>query len=244
MVKRERLDRLLVERGLAGTRAEARRRILAGEVLVEKRTAAKAGSFVDSTAPIELTRARAYVSRAGEKLEQALADFAISVEDKIALDVGASTGGFTDCLLASGARRIYAVDVGHEQFAAKLKADPRVVLFEKTDIRRLKADLLPEPPTLATIDASFISLRLILPAVRDLIAPRGEIVALIKPQFEVGKEKIGKGVVRSPEEHARVIEEIKTAAFGDRLETLAVSESPLLGAKGNKEFFIHLRKID
>ncbi|HTM08848.1 MAG TPA: TlyA family RNA methyltransferase [Verrucomicrobiae bacterium] len=244
MVRRERLDKLLVERGLAGTRAEARRRILAGEVLVEKKTAAKAGSFVDSSAPIELTRARVYVSRGGEKLQQALTDFDVTVEGKIALDVGASTGGFTDCLISSGARLVYAVDVGHEQFAAKLRADPRVVLFEKTDIRRLKADLLPEPPALATIDAAFISLRLILPAVRDLLAPRGEIIALIKPQFEVGKEKIGKGVVRKAAEHARVIEEIKTAACGERLETLAVSESALSGAKGNKEFFIHLRKID
>ena len=244
MVKRERLDKLLVERGLAATRAQARRRILAGEVLLEKKTVAKAGSLVDPTVPIRLTRSHIYVSRGGDKLEKALADFHLTVTGKIALDVGASTGGFTDCLLAAGARRVYAVDVGHGQLAAKLRSDSRVVLFEKTDIRRVTADLLPEAPEIAVIDASFISLRLVLPAVRDLLVHRGEIVALIKPQFEVGKKKIGKGVVRAAEEHARVIEEIKTAAASAGLEMLSLIESPLLGAKGNKEFFIHLRKVD
>jgi 23S rRNA (cytidine1920-2'-O)/16S rRNA (cytidine1409-2'-O)-methyltransferase len=244
MVKRERLDKLLVERGLAATRAEARRRILAGEVLLEEKPASKAGSLIDPTAPIRLTRARVYLSRGGDKLEKALADFALDVAGRVVLDVGASTGGFTDCLLMAGARLVYAVDVGHDQIATALRADVRVVVFEKTDIRHLNADRLTEQPELAVVDASFISLRLILPAVRDLLVPGGAIVALIKPQFEVGKEKIGKGVVRRAEEHERVIDEIKAAAVADGLEPLGLTESPLLGAKGNKEFFIHLRKVD
>jgi 23S rRNA (cytidine1920-2'-O)/16S rRNA (cytidine1409-2'-O)-methyltransferase len=244
MVKRARLDQLLVERGLAATRAEARRRILAGEVLLSDKPAAKAGALVPPTASIRLTRARVYVGRGGDKLEKALAHFAIDVEGKIALDVGASTGGFTHCLLTAGARRVYAVDVGHDQIAPTLRADARVVVFEKTDIRRLQRDRLPETPEVAAIDASFISLRLILPAVRDLLARRGEIVALIKPQFEVGKGKTAKGVVRRADEHARVIDEIGGAALAQGLETLGIVESPILGAKGNKEFFIHLRKVE
>src|SRR5262249_1538903 len=152
--KRARLDSVLVARGLAATRAEARRRILAGEVLVGEKTTAKAGSLVDPAAAIRLTSNHKFVSRGGEKLEKALAEFAVAVEGKTALDVGASTGGFTDCLLARGARRVYAVDVGRAQLAAKLRSDPRVVAFEKTDIRRLNADRLAETPALATIDAS------------------------------------------------------------------------------------------
>jgi 23S rRNA (cytidine1920-2'-O)/16S rRNA (cytidine1409-2'-O)-methyltransferase len=244
MVKRARLDQLLVERGLAATRAEARRRILAGEVLLDDKPVAKAGAFVSPTVPIRLTRARVYVGRGGDKLEKALADFAIDVAGKVALDVGASTGGFTHCLLAAGARRVYAVDVGRDQIAPILRADARVVVFEKTDIRHVKPDQLHEAPEVATVDASFISLRLVLPAVRDLLAHSGDIVALIKPQFEVGKGKTAKGVVRRADEHARVVDEIRSAAHAVGLETLGVVESPLLGAKGNKEFFIHLRKIE
>ncbi len=213
-------------------------------MLVAEKSPAKAGSLVDPAAAIRLTSDHKYVGRGGEKLEKALAEFAVAVEGKTALDVGASTGGFTDCLLVRGARRVYAIDVGRGQLAAKLRADPRVRVFEKTDIRRLGADRIAEAPELATIDASFISLRLILPAVAPLLAEGGEIVALIKPQFEVGKEKIGKGVVRSAAEHARVIAEIETAASACGFEQLGVIESPLLGAKGNKEFFIHLRKVE
>jgi len=213
-------------------------------VLVGQRPATKAGSLVDPRAAVRLTSHHKYVGRGGEKLNAALAEFSIDVEGKTALDVGASTGGFTDCLLGRGAQRVYAVDVGRGQLAASLRSDPRVVVFEKTDIRRLTAERFPDTPRLATIDASFISLRLILPAVRALLAEAGEIVALIKPQFEVGKEKIGKGVVRSAEEHARVVAEIEAAATACGLATLGVVESPLLGAKGNKEFFIHLRKVE
>src|SRR6185369_10166585 len=157
MIKRARLDHLLVERGLAATRAEARRRILAGEVLLDDKPVTKAGALVPFTAPVRLTRARVYVGRGGDKLEKALAHFAIEIEGRVALDVGASTGGFTHCLLAAGATRVYAVDVGRDQIAPMLRAEPRVVVFEKTDIRRLKPDELPETPDIATIDASFIS---------------------------------------------------------------------------------------
>ena len=246
MGKRERLDKLLVQRRLVATREEGRSRILAAEVLVNDRPVSKAGSLVDSDAAIRLRgEPPSYVSRGGIKLEKALHEFRIDVEDKIVLDVGASTGGFTDCLLSHGARRDFAVDVGYGQLAWKLRKDPRVLLLEKRNIRYLDAEELPEPPQLATIDVSFISLRLVLPKVRTLLAPEGEVLALIKPQFEVGKGKVGKGgVVRSREEHLRVIEEIKEAAAALKLKVKGVIESPLLGPKGNREFFIHLAKTD
>ena len=246
MGKRERLDKLLVERGLVTSREEGRRRILAGEVLVNDQPFAKAGSLVAVDAPIRLRGENLpYVSRGGLKLAAALKEFKTDVKDKVALDVGASTGGFTDCLLAFGARRVYAVDVGYGQLDWKLRNDSRVVVREKTNIRYLQADALPDTPQLATIDASFISLRLILPKVRELLAPCGEILALIKPQFEVGRGKVGKGgVVRREDEHARVIEEIKAAARALEFDVIGVTESPLLGPKGNREFFIYLRKLD
>jgi len=244
MGKRERLDKLLVQRGLVATREEGRSRILAGEVLVNDRPVSKAGSLVDADAVIRLRgKPPSYVSRGGIKLEKALEELRIDVKDKIVLDVGASTGGFTDCLLSHGARRVYAVDVGYGQLAWKLRCDPRVLVLEKRNIRYLDAEELPEPTQLATIDVSFISLRLVLPKVRSLLAPHGEILALIKPQFEVGKGKVGKGgVVRSREEHLRVIKEIREAAAAMKLEVKGVIESPLLGPKGNREFFIHLAK--
>ena len=246
MRKRERLDTLLVERGLVASREEGRRRILAGEVLVNDQPLAKAGTLVDASTPIRLRgKAVPYASRGGVKLERALSEFQVDVNGKIALDVGASTGGFTHCLLTFGARQVVAVDVGYGQLDWKLRNDPRVVVLEKKNIRFLEPEELPRIPQLATIDVSFISLRLVLPKVRDLIAPRGEVVALIKPQFEVGKGKVGKGgVVRDAEEHARVIEEIKAAAVAFGFAALGVTESPLLGPKGNKEFFIYLRKAD
>lgn len=246
MGKRERLDRLLVERGLVASREEGRSRILAGEVLVDDRPVAKAGSLVEPTALIRLRgKSLPYVSRGGVKLEKALQEFQVEVRDRIVLDVGASTGGFTDCLLARGARKVYAVDVGYGQLDWKLRNDPRVVVLEKRNIRYLEARELPDSPQLATIDVSFISLRLVLPKVKELLASGGEIVALIKPQFEVGKGKVGKGgVVRSHDEQLRVIEEIRAAAVSLQMEAVGVTESPLLGPKGNREFFIYLRKRD
>jgi 23S rRNA (cytidine1920-2'-O)/16S rRNA (cytidine1409-2'-O)-methyltransferase len=242
MGKRERLDLLLLERRLVDSREEGRRKILAGDVLVNDQAVTKAGSLIGSGAAIRLKERSRYVSRGGLKLEKALGEFAVDVDGKTALDVGASSGGFTDCLLAHGAARVFAVDVGYGQLDWKLRNDPRVVVFEKTNIRYLDRSALPGSVELATIDASFISLKLILPRVKDLLAARHEVIALIKPQFEVGKGKVGKGgVVRSAEEHARVIGEIQESAAAIGYEIAGVTESPLLGPKGNKEFLIYLR---
>jgi 23S rRNA (cytidine1920-2'-O)/16S rRNA (cytidine1409-2'-O)-methyltransferase len=244
MGKRERLDKLLVERGLVASREEGRGRILAGEVLVNDQPVTKVGSLVDLNAAIRLKgKSFPYVSRGGTKLEKALHEFEIRVKDRIVLDVGASTGGFTDCLLLHGARQVYAVDVGYGQLDWKLRKDPRVVVLEKRNIRYLKGEELPQPPDLVTIDVSFISLRLVLPSVGRLLPPQSEILALIKPQFEVGRGRVGKGgVVRSHKEHLRVIQEIQEAAVEMGLQVKGVTESPLLGPKGNREFFIYLDK--
>ena len=244
MGKRARIDLLLLTRGLVGSREEGQRRILAGEVLVKDRSVTKAGALVEPDAPIRLRgRDLPYVSRGGLKLERALEKFEIKTSDRIVLDVGASTGGFTDCLLAKGARRVYAVDVGYGQLDWKLRKDPRVLVLERTNIRYLSPEELPNPPELAVIDVSFISLRIVIPQVLKLLPREGEILALIKPQFEVGKGRVGKGgVVRVPEEHTRVIEEIRGTAENSGLEVGGVIESPLLGPKGNREFFIYLIK--
>jgi 23S rRNA (cytidine1920-2'-O)/16S rRNA (cytidine1409-2'-O)-methyltransferase len=243
MGTRERLDKLLLERGLVTSREAGRARILAGEVLVDDRPMTKAGSLVDTGAAIRFKSGRPpYASRGGFKLAKALQEFHIDARGKTALDVGASTGGFTDCLLQHNAARVYAVDVGYGQLDWQLRNDPRVVVFEKTNIRYLDVGVLPSAVELATIDVSFISLKLVLPAVKALLEPGGEVVALIKPQFEVGKGKVGKGgVVRSAEEHRGVIEEIEGFATGLGFHARGVIESPLMGPKGNKEFLIHLR---
>jgi 23S rRNA (cytidine1920-2'-O)/16S rRNA (cytidine1409-2'-O)-methyltransferase len=243
MGKRKRLDLVLVERGLVASREEGRRRIMAGHVCVDDRPITKAGALIDVHSPIRVKALSPYVSRGGLKLEKALSEFAIEVQDKTAIDIGASTGGFTDCLLARGAARVFAVDVGYGQLAWKLRCDPRVLIFEKTNVRHLDPARLPRLADLAVIDASFISLKLILPQVKKLVCDDADVVALIKPQFEVGRGKVCKGgVVRSEEEHRRVVEEIKTAASESGYEARGVLESPLLGPKGNKEFFIHLRR--
>ncbi|MGH7845412.1 MAG: TlyA family RNA methyltransferase [Candidatus Binatia bacterium] len=244
MGKRERLDKILVDRGFVATREEGRRRILAGEVLVHDQPVTKAGDRVDAGAEIRFkTRSLPYASRGGTKLEGALRDFGIEVRDKIALDIGASTGGFTDCLLAFGARRVYAVDVGYGQLHWKLRTDPRVIPLERTNVRYLTPTDLSEVPDVGTVDVSFISLRLVLPVVYRLLAPEGVAVALIKPQFEVGKGKVGKGgVVRSEEERRRTVDEISTVAAGLGFMIRGVSESSLPGPKGNREFFIYMAK--
>jgi len=242
MGKRERLDKLLVERRLVASREEGRGKILAGEVWVNDRRVTKAGTLVDEDVAIRVKAASPYVSRGGTKLEQALREFAVKVTEKVVLDVGASTGGFTHCLLSHGAKRVYAVDVGYGQLDWKLRNDPRVLVLEKTNIRYLSAADLPRLADLATVDVSFISLRLVLPQVKTLLTAGAEVIALIKPQFEVGKGRVGKGgVVRSPEEHKRVIDEISAAAVGIGYHVFGVTESPLLGPKGNREFFIHLQ---
>lgn len=243
MGKRERLDKILVERQLVVSREDGRSRILAGEVLVNDQPVTKVGSHIDRNAAIRVKAAMPYVSRGGTKLEKALREFSIDLADKVVLDVGASTGGFTDCLLTYGAAQVYAVDVGYGQLDWKLRNDPRVLVLEKRNIRYLQASDLPRPVDLATIDVSFISLRLVLPQVRTLVIAGAAVIALIKPQFEVGKGKVGKGgVVRSHAEHMRVIEEISQAAVGFGYHVCGTIESPLLGPKGNKEFFLYLKR--
>ena len=241
--KRERLDQILVQRGLAESRERAQALILGGRVEVEGQRTNKAGTRIDPSARLVVFGPdHPYVGRGGVKLAGALDRFGIDPSLRVALDVGASTGGFTDCLLAHGAAQVIAVDVGYGQLAWKLRNDSRVVVFEKTNVRYLEPSRLPHVATLATIDVSFISLRLVLPQVRRLLERSSVVVALIKPQFEVGKGKVGKGgVVRSHDEHQRVIEEVKAAALGIGYNVLGVIESPLLGPKGNKEFLIHLR---
>jgi 23S rRNA (cytidine1920-2'-O)/16S rRNA (cytidine1409-2'-O)-methyltransferase len=243
MGKRERLDKILLERQLVASRQEGRGRILAGDVWVNERPVTKAGTLVDPTAAIRVKSGLPYVSRGGSKLEKALHEFSVDIVGKFVLDVGASTGGFTHCLLTHGAARVYAVDVGYGQLDWNLRKDPRVLVLEKTNIRYLNPSDLPHPADLATIDVSFISLRLVLPQVKSLLGTGARVIALIKPQFEVGKGKVGKGgVVRSSQEHVRVIEEIKNAALAIGYRVSGVTESPLLGPKGNKEFFIYLTK--
>jgi 23S rRNA (cytidine1920-2'-O)/16S rRNA (cytidine1409-2'-O)-methyltransferase len=182
------------------------------------------------------------VSRGGSKLARALQEFKIDASAKVVLDVGASTGGFTDCLLQHGAARVYAVDVGYGQLNWKLRNDPRVVVLEKVNIRYLDVGALSSAVEIATIDVSFISLKLVLPVVKLLLKPGADVIALVKPQFEVGKGRVGKGgVVRSADEHQRVVQEIASAAAGMDFRLHGVIESPLLGAKGNKEYLMHLR---
>lgn len=243
MTGRERIDKLMVQRQLAGSRERARALIMAGRVLVDDQPVDKAGTQVDPEASIRVRGEDIpYVSRGGLKLARALDVFQLSVAGRVALDVGASTGGFTDCLLQNGARKVFAVDVGYGQLAWKLREDRRVVNLERTNIRTLAADRLDEQPDLAVIDASFISLEKVLPATLAHLQPASDIIALIKPQFEVGKGQVGKGgVVRDPDQHARVIAQIRQVAMAAGCRVEALCESPILGPKGNREFLIHLR---
>ena len=244
MSARERLDKLLVDRGLTTSRERARALILAGQVVVGEHAVDKAGTRVEVDAAIRLKGDDLpFVSRGGVKLAHALDVFAIAVAGRIAIDVGASTGGFTDCLLQRGAARVYAVDVGYGQLAWKLRDDPRVVCLERTNIRLLTPAALGASPDLAVIDASFISLDKVLPPTLALLSLPAEVVALIKPQFEVGKGQVGKGgVVRDPDQHAAVVERVCSEARALGCAVLGVTASPLLGQKGNREFLIHLRK--
>ena len=239
-----RLDRLLVDRGLVPNRERAQRLILAGAVLVGGRPATKAGALVPVDAPLRLrASASDYVSRGGEKLAGALDAFALDVVGAVALDVGASTGGFTDCLLRRGARRVIALDVGYGQLAWSLRQDPRVVVLERTNARSLDAAMLPETPDLATVDVSFISLALVLPPVAAALHPEGTVVALVKPQFEAGRSQVGKGgVVRDPAVRAAAVAAVRQTAEGLGFEIRGESESGLPGPKGNREVFLWLEK--
>ena len=243
-VKKIRLDCLLVERGLAETRQRAQALILSGVVLVGDRPAEKAGIPVPADAEIRIRgENNPYVSRGGLKLRGALDAFGLSVEGLVALDVGASTGGFTDCLLQAGAAQVYAVDVGYGQLAWKLREDPRVVSIERTNIRHYDGAGIAEGIDIAVVDASFISLKLIIPPVLKLIRGGAVLLVLVKPQFEVGKGEVGKrGVVRDPELHRQVLAGIESFCRGLGLTVLGSCESPLTGPAGNREFFICLRK--
>lgn len=238
--KKPRLDKLLVERGLAASRQRALALILSGRVKVEGRRAEKAAQQVAADARVEvLEDDEGYVSRGGIKLAGALDGFSLSVAGLVAVDVGASTGGFTDCLLRRGARRVYAVDVGYGQLAWKLRQDPRVVVLERTNVRYLKREQIPEPVDLATVDTSFISLIKVIPRVIEFLREGGRLLALIKPQFEVGRGLVGKGgVVRRLELHQQVVSEMTSFCHHQGLAVEGVLESPLLGPKGNREFFI------
>ena len=245
MSQRKRLDVLVVERGLAPSREQARRLIMAGAVVADEQRVDKPGTLIDPDVPVRLkdgTRPR-YVSRGGQKLEAGLNGFEVDVTGIVALDVGASTGGFTDCLLQHGAAKVFAVDVGYGQLAWSLRQDPRVVNLERCNIRSLSADELSPTPTLAVIDASFISLTLVIPKVLSLISTDGQIVALVKPQFEVGKGRVGKGgVVRDPALHTEVLDHLQACADTWQVDIKGVVESPLRGPKGNKEFLLYLHK--
>jgi 23S rRNA (cytidine1920-2'-O)/16S rRNA (cytidine1409-2'-O)-methyltransferase len=234
----------MLERGLAPSRERARALILAGKVLVNGQVVDKSGTLIDVGAGIALkTAEHPYVGRGGVKLQGALETFAISVAGRVCLDLGASTGGFTDCLLRNGAALVYAVDVGHGQLDPTLRADPRVVVMERTHAATLTPADFPNRPDLATVDLSFISLASILPVLPPLLGGPREILALIKPQFEVGKGRVGKGgVVRDPELHREVMTNIGKRAVELGLRILGAAPSCLLGPKGNREFFIYLSR--
>jgi 23S rRNA (cytidine1920-2'-O)/16S rRNA (cytidine1409-2'-O)-methyltransferase len=238
-VTKKRLDVLLVERELVETRQRAQALILAGDVQVNHQVLSKAGVLVADDAEITIRAPLKYVSRGGLKLEGALDAFAIDPRDKISADIGASTGGFTDCLLQRGAARVYAIDVGYGQLAWRVRNDSRVVVMDRVNVRYL--NVLAEPIDLAVIDVSFISLTLVLPAVQQLLQPRGAVVALIKPQFEAGREQVGRGgIVRDARVHRRVLEKIARHAIANAWRVRGICRSPIAGAEGNVEFFIHL----
>jgi 23S rRNA (cytidine1920-2'-O)/16S rRNA (cytidine1409-2'-O)-methyltransferase len=239
-----RLDLLLVQRGLAESREKAKATIMAGLVEVDKSVLDKPGHLVSVSAQVSLKQPfPPYVSRGGVKLEAALDHFAVDVKGKVLLDVGASTGGFTDCLLQRGAQKVIAVDVGYGQVHWKIRRDPRVMVLERTNIRHLKPEGLREHIHGAVIDVSFISLRLVLPSVSELLLRDAFIVALIKPQFEVKKGQVGKGgVVRDPSLHEQIIDRLSRFFEDMGWTVLGLIPSPLLGPKGNREFFVYLKR--
>lgn len=243
-IKKERLDVLLVERGLAETREKAKRTIMAGLVYSNENRLDKPGEKVNSDIPLTVKgNVLPYVSRGGLKLEKALNVFDLDVNGKTLLDIGASTGGFTDCALQNGAEMSYALDVGYNQLAWKLRQDERVVVMERTNFRYVKPeDLIKGMPNFASIDVSFISLRLILPVLKTLLVPGSDIVALVKPQFEAGREQVGKkGIVRDRKVHEQVLERITVFSINEGYDVVDLSFSPITGGDGNIEFLLHLK---
>lgn len=234
---KRRLDNLLVERGLAESRAKAQALILAGRVVVPGKAGVKPGMLVDGGAAITVTEPPPFVSRGGVKLDYALGYFRLDVSGKVAADIGASTGGFTDCLLKRGAKRVYAIDVGYGQLDYRLRQDARVVVMERVNVRYPLS--LPEKVDLATIDVSFISVAKVLPSVRELVRPGGYILVLLKPQFEARREEVGKGgVIKDPLLHARVLGRFIDWATRERFRIGNLIASPILGSSGNREFFV------
>ena len=230
-------------RGLARSRAQAQALILAGRVVVEGLAAPKAGAMVPEAVRVTLKESPPFVSRGGEKLAGALEHFAVSPAGKVALDTGASTGGFTHCLLTRGARRVYAVDGGYGQLDLSLRNDPRVAVLDRVNIRHLPKEAIPEPIDLATLDLSFISLTLVLPKILEFLSPGGEILAMVKPQFEVGKGQVGKGgVVRDLELQQGAVARVAAAAAALGLKVSPAFPSPLKGPKGNQEYFLYLSR--
>ena len=241
---KERLDVLVVEQGLAASRERARAMILAGHVTVDGRVVSKAGTAIDRACRIDLVaRDHPYVGRGGIKLAHALDQFHIAVDGRRALDIGASTGGFTDVLLQRGARDVVALDVGHGQLDWKLRQDPRVIVKEHVNARALTPADVPHPVEIVTIDVSFISLRHIFPALRSVLAPDADVVALVKPQFEAGRDEVGKGgVITDPAIHDAVVRKVTDEARAEGFLRIASTPSPIAGATGNREFFLHLKQ--
>lgn len=241
-----RLDVYLTENGLVSSREKARAVIMAGDVYINEQKADKAGQIVSETDKVEVrTDSLRYVSRGGLKLEKAMAVFPISLTGCICMDIGASTGGFTDCMLQNGAAKVYAIDVGYGQLAWSLRTDERVVNLERTNVRYVTEAEIPEHPDFASIDVSFISLKLVLPVVFERLKENGEAVCLIKPQFEAGKEKVGKGgVVRDKETHREVIENVISFAKEMGFSVLGLDFSPVKGPKGNIEYLLHITKAN
>ena len=243
---KKRLDMMLVERALAPSREKAKAYIMAGQVYVDGQKEDKAGSMFAETVKVEVRgNTLPYVSRGGLKLEKAMNEFDVSLEGKVCMDVGASTGGFTDCMLQNGAVKVYSIDVGYGQLDWKLRNDPRVVCMEKTNIRYVLPEDLQEPAQFSSIDVSFISLTKVLLPVRNLLTDDGEIVCLIKPQFEAGREKVGKkGVVREKSTHIEVIHKVIDYAMSIGFEVLNLEFSPIKGPEGNIEYLVHLQKCE
>ena len=243
---KERLDVLLVKRNLVESREKAKAIIMSGNVFVEGQREDKAGSTFDESVQIEVKGQKLpYVSRGGLKLEKAMANFDVQLQDKVCTDVGSSTGGFTDCMLQNGARKVFAIDVGHGQLAWKLRQDERVVCMEKTNIRYVTPEDLGEKIDFSSIDVSFISLTKVLLPIRNYLKDDGQIVALIKPQFEAGREKVGKkGVVREKSTHYEVIELVVSYALSIGFKVLALDFSPIKGPEGNIEYLVHLQKSE
>lgn len=243
---KKRLDILVTERGLVESREKAKTLIMAGQVYVDGQKADKPGDTFSEDAAVEVRgKGLPYVSRGGLKLEKAMREFGLQLQGRTCMDIGASTGGFTDCMLQNGAQRVYSVDVGYGQLAWSLRTDPRVVNLERTNARYLTREQVPEEIDFFSVDVSFISLTLILPAVRPLLAEHGQAVCLIKPQFEAGREKVGKkGVVRDKAVHEEVIEKIRSFALGNGFSVLGLTFSPVKGPEGNIEYLIYLERSE